>query len=896
MKQHKNNIITGIFTLLMLMFCMNLSAQNITAGGVVVDVEQQPLIGVTISVGNGKAEAVTNIDGKFSLQCPDGAILSVSYVGYTTRRVHASKEMRIVMEEDAKTLDEVTVVGVGYGKMRKSDLTGAIASVSAKNMKQGVITSTEQLLQGKVAGLSVVQSSGAVESGSTIRLRGGTSLSASNGPLVVVDGIPGVDINSVQPNEILSMDVLKDASAAAIYGSRGANGVIIVTTNREASNTEINTMQYNGYVAVSSVARKLDLLSANQWRSYARSTGNMAALDYGADTDWQGELERTGISHGHNFSFSSFKKDHGYRTNLSYTNNEGVIKRNNMNRLAGSLSAYQTGLKSRLRLEEGINANFDSWHPVDTRIFERMCNLQPTFPVYNQDGSYAQLNGTNTENPVELNNNRIDDQKRHRFLGYAKADLNIADGLTATVNTSYEYNSVKGGLYKPTYARMEGQSEKGWGQRTYSDYVNKQLELYLTYDKKLGAVHHLNLMVGYSYLDNTYEGFGATRSGFDTNAFGYNNLAAGTDFRQGDVYSDKGESKLISFFGRVNYSLLDRYMITATVRDDGSSRFGDNHKWGIFPSVSLAWRISEEPFMKGTRSWLDNMKLRLGFGVTGNQNGIGEYKSLSILSASGAAYYDGTTGTWKNSYTQIQNVNPDLKWESTAQWNLGIDFALLNRLTGTLELDEAYAKVDNRPLLPDFGPQGMTSSKEWYRSFAVLATKPFFMVLDGHSNLCNDNTYPDNAQGEYSWVNPLPNYASAKNFKFYIGGAMPGFHDFYKEGGSGDGYTTYDSEDGALFKRQLDAARKASLSWLQISTWNDYGEGTTIEPTREYGYRYLVALQEFTGVTYRQADLELIYQWYLAKIKNPDSQQVKEAYDALVKLDTEKARQLLNVK
>lgn len=217
-------------------------------------------------------------------------------------------------------------------------------------------------------------------------------------------------------------------------------------------------------------------------------------------------------------------------------------------------------------------------------------------------------------------------------------------------------------------------------------------------------------------------------------------------------------------------------------------------------------------------------------------------------------------------------------------------------LAKTFFKDEAYAKVDNRPLLLDFGPQGMTSSKEWYRSFAVLATKPFFMVLDGHSNLCNDNTYPDNAQGEYSWVNPLPNYASAKNFKFYIGGAMPGFHDFYKEGGSGGDYTTYDSEDGALFKRQLDAARKAGLSWLQISTWNDYGEGTTIEPTREYGYRYLVALQEFTGVTYRQADLELIYQWYLAKIKNPDSQQVKEAYDALVKLDTEKARQLLNVK
>ena len=337
-------------------------------------------------------------------------------------------------------------------------------------------------------------------------------------------------------------------------------------------------------------------------------------------------------------------------------------------------------------MDEGINANFDSWHPIDNRIFERMTNLQPTFPVFNQNGSYAQLNGTNTENPVELNNNRIEDRKRHRFLGYLKAELSIVEGLTATMNTSYESNSVKSGLYKPTYARMEGQSEHGWGQRLYDDYTNKQLELYLTYDKKFADIHHLNLMGGYSYLDNTYEGFGSTRSGFDSDAFGYNNLAAGTDYRQGDVYSYKGESKLISFFGRINYSLMDRYMVTATLRRDGSSRFGNNHKWGVFPSVSLAWRISEEPFMASTHEWLDNLKLRAGFGVTGNQNGIGEYKSLAILSPSGAAYFDGTTGTWKNAYTQIQNPNPDLKWESTAQWNLGVDFSVFNKLNGTLEL------------------------------------------------------------------------------------------------------------------------------------------------------------------------------------------------------------------
>lgn len=686
MKLTVQNKLSGLIFFMMMLFCSNVSAQDFTATGTVVDSEKEPLIGASVSVVGGKVGAITDIDGNFTIQCKQGDMLEISYVGYNNRKVQAGKGLNIVMEQDAKTLDEVTVVGIGYGKMRKSDLTGAIASVNSKDMKQGVITSTEQLLQGKVAGLSIVQSSGAVESGASIRLRGGTSLSASNGPLVVVDGIPGVDINSVQPSEIVSMDILKDASAAAIYGSRGANGVIIITTNRQGSDTEVNTIQYNGYVAIASAAKTLDLLSANQWRSYVRSTGNMNALDYGADTDWQKELMRTAISHSHNINFSSSKKSHGYRASFTYNNNEGVIKRNNMNRVAGSLSAYQTGMNGRLRLDEGINANFDSWHPIDNRIFERMTNLQPTFPVFNQNGSYAQLNGTNTENPVELNNNRIEDRKRHRFLGYLKAELSIVEGLTATMNTSYESNSVKSGLYKPTYARMEGQSEHGWGQRLYDDYTNKQLELYLTYDKKFADIHHLNLMGGYSYLDNTYEGFGSTRSGFDSDAFGYNNLAAGTDYRQGDVYSYKGESKLISFFGRINYSLMDRYMVTATLRRDGSSRFGNNHKWGVFPSVSLAWRISEEPFMASTHEWLDNLKLRAGFGVTGNQNGIGEYKSLAILSPSGAAYFDGTTGTWKNAYTQIQNPNPDLKWESTAQWNLGVDFSVFNKLNGTLEL------------------------------------------------------------------------------------------------------------------------------------------------------------------------------------------------------------------
>ncbi len=679
------NIMHLIVLLIMMGFSQDAIAQAFTATGKVTDSQGEALIGATVRQLQGKAGVATDFDGRFSINCNKGDELEVSFVGYKTQKVKADKDMNIVLSDDATLLQEAVVVGVGYGNMRKKDLTGSITNVRAEDLKHGVVTSTEQMLQGKVAGLSVVQSSGAVENGSSLRLRGGTSLSASNGPLVVVDGVPGVDINSVQPNEIQSVDVLKDASAAAIYGSRGANGVIIVTTNRQPSDVENKTMQYNGYVAFASAAKKFDVLSANQWRSWVRENKALDALDYGGNVDYQDELLRTAISHSHNLNFSNSRKYSGYRGSITYDNFQGIVERNSMNRLAGSLSAYQFALNNKLRIDEGITANFDSWHPNDTRIFERALNLNPTFPVHNPDGSYSQLNGTNTENPVEINNNRTQDNKRRRFLGYGKMEYEFIPGLKATALGSYEFQHTTLGIYKPTYARMEGQSENGWGQRTYTEYTNKQLETYLTYDKQIDANNHINAMAGYSYLDNTYEGFGATRSGFETNAFGYNNLGAGTDYRQTDVYSYKGKTKLISFYGRVNYNLFDRYLLTATLRHDGSSVFGKDHKWGDFPSVSAAWRVSEEKFMQGTKGWLDNLKLRLGYGVTGNQNGISAYQSLNILSASGAAYYDAATGTWKNSYVQAQNANPDLKWESTQQWNLGIDFGVIKRITGTLE-------------------------------------------------------------------------------------------------------------------------------------------------------------------------------------------------------------------
>lgn len=727
------------FALLMIIaltcFINSIYAQSqITVAGTVTDRNNVPLIGVGIAQVSGSG-TVTDIDGKFSLKATEGEMLTFSYVGYNTIKEAARPAMNITMDEDAVLLDAVVVVGVGYGTMRKSDLTGSISSVSASDFKQGVITSAEQLLQGKVAGLTVTQMSGDPTQGSSMRLRGGTSLSASNSPLIVVDGIPGVDMNTVQPSEIVSIDILKDASAAAIYGSRGANGVVIVTTNRENAGFSMN---YNGYVAIGSVAKNLDLLSADQWRQYVRENNIQGAVDYGGDTDWQKELQRTAISHSHNLSFTNSNERSGVRASISYLNTEGVIKTSSLNRLAGSLTAYQYGLNNRLKLEASVHANNDRYHPVDMTIYERAYNHNPTLPVM-QNGEYTQIGGTNNNNAVEILNNREDDQTRTRLLAYAKAELEIIEGLKGTVNGSYEYNTQQGRFFTPTYAYY-GLTDKGFARRNVADYTNWQLESYLTYDKTFNKIHRLNLMGGYSYLKNMYEGFGSERRGFDTNAFDYNNLGAGNDFRLGDVYSYKGAAKLISFFGRVNYVLSDRYMFTGTIRRDGSSRFGDNHKWGWFPSASFAWRISEESFMENTRDWLDNLKLRVGYGVTGNQDGIGEYKSLSLMGTGGGAYYDQVTNSWKQSYGITQNPNPDLKWETTAQTNVGIDFSFLRRFNVTID---AYIKKTSDLLYTYNVPQPPYLYDKMMANVGDLSNKGIEFTLG--ANIMNTKDFTWNA-------------------------------------------------------------------------------------------------------------------------------------------------------
>ncbi|OGS72670.1 MAG: SusC/RagA family TonB-linked outer membrane protein [Flavobacteria bacterium RIFCSPLOWO2_12_FULL_35_11] len=657
--------------------------QQLEIKGTVTDSNGTPLPGVSILIVGTVKGTETDFNGNYSIESKEGDIIEFSFIGMKTERIIVGLEtiINVQLDEDLASLDEIVVVG--YGKMKRSDLTGSISSVSAKELKKGVVFSTEQLLQGKVAGLSVIQSSGDPTSTASLRLRGGTSLSAGNGPLVVVDGISGVDFNTIQPSEIVSIDVLKDASATAIYGSRGANGVIIVTTN---STRKGKTMKYDGYYATGKVAKNIDLLSASQWRKYVSEKNPVGAIDYGGDTDWQKAIQQTSIVSSHTISFVNNSEDGGNRVSLNYLSNKGVIIKSDLERFGASLAGHQYAFDKKLRLEAGIHSTFDKSSQIDYRVFQRSYNINPTIPIRDADGNYTNYAGVFYENPVEISNNRTSDNAQQRIFGYGKVELEIIKGLRGVTTVSYEYNSVKNSLYIPTYALLDGQSENGRAERSLADFSNKQLESYLTYDLEFNNDHKLNLLAGYSYLEHGYEGFGAQRRGFDTDSFLYNNLGAGQDVRATDVSSYKGESKLISFYGRANYNFLNKYLFTASVRKDGSSRFGANNKWGLFPSASFAWRVSEESFMKSSAGWLENLKLRIGYGITGNQDGIGEYKSLSLISAGGAPYYDSETGTWKQSYGIIQNVNPNLKWESTAQFNIGVDFSLFKFINGSLEI------------------------------------------------------------------------------------------------------------------------------------------------------------------------------------------------------------------
>lgn len=679
-------------------------AQQTEVTGTVTDAQNEPLIGATVMVAGTNTGTVTDIDGKFSLNVAPGKTLRISYVGYNTVDVKATaKPMSITLKEDNALLDEVVVVG--YGSMKRKDLTGSITTVQAKDMNIGAYTDPGQLLQGKVPGLVVVQNSDPNGGVNSMTLRGASTLNGSTDPLYVVDGIPGVDLNLIPPQDIESIDVLRDASATAIYGSKAANGVIIVTT-KKGSEGKANVV-YSGYVSWEKVANDHDMMTADELRDYAARHNITLNNDLGFNTNWQKEVQRTGFAHNHNLSISGGTKSTNYSASVNYIARDGVIRGVGNNLFTARAFVETKTLKDRLTLSVGVNGNVrNEWGVTrDTdgkSVYNSMYYYSPCVPTVNEDGSwYSDMSISQNYNPLTMINENRSRAAFKRLQITGKARLMIIDGLFLNANFSYQNNSKD---YKE-YLSHDSETNKRNGQakrETYTD-INKLMEIYGNYDKEFNEMHKLSVMLGYSWeQQDNKDGFGATGYNFYDDAIGWNNLGMANSWDEDPAYgTDMSTKRMISFYGRANYSFDSRYIAQFAIRRDGASSFGSNNKWATFPSASLAWRITGEKFMEKV-DWLSDLKLRVGWGQSGNSNGFDIYTARFFYNAGARFdYVDPVTGeitSYKN-LNAARNQNNGLKWETTTMLNIGLDFAFLNgRINGTIE----YYNKDTKDMIWDY--------------------------------------------------------------------------------------------------------------------------------------------------------------------------------------------------
>ena len=682
-------------------------AQQITVNGNVKDATGEPIIGATVRVAGQQGGVITDFDGNFHIQANSGATITVSYVGYQEAQVAAAPRVNIVLQDDAQLLKDVVVIG--YGTVKKSDATGSVMSVEADQLNKGLATSPADLLQGKTPGVQITTNSGAPGAGSTIRIRGGSSLSASNDPLIVIDGLPisgtgisgGDVLNTINPNDIESFSILKDASATAIYGSRASNGVILITTKKgkAGSKPRVN-IDMTG--TVKTVAKKVDVLDANAFRefftaNYADNADAMAALG-NANTNWQDQIYRTAFSEEINASVTggyvaknkTFSMP--YRVSAGFLNNDGTLKTTNMSRGTIGLNLTPTLLDDRLTINLNGKGVFTHNSFADEGAIGQAVKYNPLKPVYNEDGSYHYWmisglpNSMSLLNPVAQLYQQNKDSYVRRFVGNAQFDykFKFLEGLRANLNLGLDYSTTTG------WNVTEKDSEISWhnkvenGSGAWQKYTQKRedktLEFYLAYARELKEINsRFDILGGYSWQHFHNE----------TTDFKMANDGSGTEFNYTPLF--KTESYLVSFYGRLNYTFMDRYLLTATLRNDGTSRF-QNNKWGLFPSVALAWRISEEPFLHDV-DWLSNLKLRLGYGITGQQNiGQGDYPSIPTYHTNmGGSYY------WFGNNV-IVPITPkgyaaQIKWEETTTYNIGLDFGFWNnRINGSVDV---YKRVTN---------------------------------------------------------------------------------------------------------------------------------------------------------------------------------------------------------
>lgn len=669
-----------------------------TIKGKVSDENGMPLPGASIMDEKTKKGVITDIDGNFEITVEDsGAMLLVTYVGYKPKRISANQDNSVIqLFPDTTELKEVVLIG--YGSSSRKDVTGAVSSIAAKDMNQGAVVNPLQLISGKMAGVNITQTGSEPGTSPSIRIRGISSLIGGNDPLVVVDGVQGnMDLlNQIPPSEIASMDILKDASATAIYGSRGAAGVVIVSTKKNKAGR--TTVEYSASTAMDYIPKKLDMLNADQWWEQAQLVSVPASANHGSNTDWYGILTKNGATQTHTLSFGGGSDKFSYRASISAILQDGVVINTNNQKYIGRIQATQSAIDDKLKLTFNLNSGVTNATnsigsigraAFTSNLISNAYVMRPTDPVYNTDGSYfTDPNVFQYLNPYAAAQTVTNEGQYDNLFGSLKADLDLFDGLTAGWFGSWRKTNSTNGYYLPAEStNAYAMDQKGYANISNNKQNERLMNISLSYKKVFGN-HSINALALYEWQNQTYQGNFAQAKGFINNIATYNALQLGdlSKVQPGDLSSYKNDRTLVSFLGRVNYTFLNRYLVTASIRRDGSSVFGANNKWGDFPSASLGWQIDKEPFM-ANQTVFDELKLRGGYGVTGNQQGLGPQNSISLVGGSGVTYFGGEQIT---NFNVTQNANADLRWETKKQTNLGVDFAILKRrIRGSVDVYRA---------------------------------------------------------------------------------------------------------------------------------------------------------------------------------------------------------------
>ena len=691
---------------LFLLVSQCLFAQSRIIKGTVYDEHKDALIGASVILKGTSQGTITDIDGNFSVEASDkNTVLIVSYIGYDAQEINVGSQtfVKVQLKPSSLALEEVVVVG--YGSQKKSELTAAISSVKSSDFVRGNVRDAGQLLKGKIAGLSIVNSTGDPTENSSILLRGTNSLQGNNSPLVLIDGIPG-DLRTVAPEDIAQIDVLKDGSSAAIYGTRATNGVILVTTRKANSDFSID---YNGYVGTEEFVKTERVLTGDEFRSLIQD-GTISATDFGGNTDWLEAITRTPVNHGHNLSVKGGSEKTNYLLNVNYKKNQGIFKKSDNEALIVRLAVNHSMLNDKLRLNVSVNSNTQNYTTTgdgssfNRGVYSAALVTNPTLPIYKQDvnkdvlssmpeydGPWAQPSAlvaiANPLSTIETANGR---HHRQRTRLNGNVTFQPIESLKFNALLSWDrYYETRG--YRETFDNFNttvAHSRDGFASRGTCETTDQLFEFTAQYSEVFG-IHNISVLGGYGYQKNIWEDYWMRNWNFPTDQFGWDNIALG----RGDsdiagaaipINSNKTSGNLISFFGRINYILAGKYLATISVRHEADSKFvGSDQVWGTFPAVSLAWRINEENFMKNIK-WINSLKLRAGYGVTGVIVGD-SYNSLTRYEYGSPYFYD--NGVWHQGLSVKSNPNPDLKWETSKEFNIGLDWAVLDeRLSGSIDV------------------------------------------------------------------------------------------------------------------------------------------------------------------------------------------------------------------